>query len=170
MATLTPSAQQPRRACEREMPPELGDPFDIAMVKEQYLREEVRAIQAHIVNLLRWGVTVLVSMQTVLFFVRRDVATTMAANPITANVMQIPLRRYLLGTLFLMLLAVIFYRLTMYALTRLAHYRAQLMIDAVSGIQDLPGRPGAQKWIFFLYFVFPLTDLLFRAYLTFGLK
>lgn len=153
-----PEDERTLRKFERERQRELE--------QERMLREELRALQFIIVRVMTWGVTVLVSVQTALFFVRRDVAHAEATNSVT---LEIPLNRYLLGTFFLTLLATIIFRLWLYVSTRLRHYRKQLE-NCPSGIIELPVRNGSRPWVALIFYIFPMVDILARIYLRIGLK
>jgi hypothetical protein len=141
---------------------------DYKLHKEQMLREEIRSLQVIQIRVMQWGVTCLVSVQTALFFIRRDIATSYGDGK--AGVLQIPIQRYLVGTFFLALLAAIAVRISLYVSTRMAHYRNQLGERSESGIVEMPPRKGVRRWIFCLYFVFPILDLLFRVYLRIGIN
>jgi len=47
----------------------------IGELKEKYLREEIRALRESTIRIMQWGVTLLVSLQTALFFVRQELLT-----------------------------------------------------------------------------------------------
>lgn len=146
---------------------------DPSLEREELLRDEVRALQFIMVRVMSWGVTILVSVQTALFFVRKDVALSIDSGVAGASshqgALEVPLNRYLLGTFFLTLLATIFFRLSLYVSTRLRHYRRQLE-NCPSGIIELPSRNGSRPWVACVFYVFPLVDILARLYLKIGLR
>ena len=43
-------------------------------IKEKWLRDEIRDTRNMVIGLQRWGVTVLVAVETSLYYVRRDIA------------------------------------------------------------------------------------------------
>jgi hypothetical protein len=152
----------------------VGAGRDPGLERERMIRDEVRALQLIAVRVMSWGVTVLVSVQTALFFVRREVALSNVNGGAGGNasgdaLMTVPLNRYLLGTFFLTLLATIFFRLFLYVSTRLRYYRKQLE-NCPSGISEMPIRKGVRFWTGCVFYVFPLVDILARAYLHIGLK
>jgi hypothetical protein len=141
---------------------------DPKLHRERMLREEIRSLQMISIRVMQWGVTGLVSVETALFFIRRDIA--MSYGDGKAGVLQIPVQRYLIGTFFLVILASVFFRISLYISTRMAHYRNQLGVKSESGIVEMPPRNGVRRWVFCLYFVFPLLDLLFRVYLKISIS
>ena len=78
-------------------PPLLG--AEVTMkTKEELLSEEVRAAMDMGTRLLQWGVTLMISVQTALFFVRHDVLGSLIDAGTLPKGSQLPLGRYVIGT------------------------------------------------------------------------
>jgi len=118
---------------------------------------------------MQWGVTLMISVQTALFFVRKEVL----AHEIEAKRLHpwddLQPYRYYLGTAFLLLLALILASFTLYTSARYRFYKKQLITNSPSGVQEHQGEPFTLLLIRFatvgLYFIFPLVDLFYRIYI-----
>jgi hypothetical protein len=132
--------------------------------KEELLSEEVRTATTSLHTVLQWGLTVMVSFQTALFFVRREILTSDIEAGRLPKGSQLPMGRWILGTLFLLVLATIFSRLSARAAAQYRHYKEQLIASRESGITDLPIRH-TSRWTYPLFFLFPAIDLVFRIYI-----
>jgi hypothetical protein len=132
--------------------------------KEELLSDEVRAATTSMMTILQWGVTVMVSFQTALFFIRREiVASDIEAGRLPKG-SQLPIGRWILGTLFLLVLATVFARLSARMALQYRHYKQQLIASRDSGIVDLP-ISHTSRWTYPLFFVFPAIDIAFRLYI-----
>jgi hypothetical protein len=137
--------------------------------KEQMLREEVRFYVDIVQKYMQWGLTLLVTLQTAIFFVRRDLAQTYVDAGILRKGQELPYYRYLIGTFFLLLLAFILWRFTNRATEQYRHYKTQLVASADSGIND-QSTSGVSNWARYLYFAFPVYDLAVRLWVDLSLK
>jgi hypothetical protein len=133
--------------------------------KEELLREEVRFYVDQLQKLTQWGVTVMVSLQTALFFIRRELIDTYVAAGILHKGESLPWARYLVGTSFLAFAAFIVSLFTARAAVQYRHYKEQLVKGSASGIIDKP-TSGVTNWVIYLYFAFPVIDVLIRIYIT----
>lgn len=133
--------------------------------QEELLSEEVRAASDAGLRMLQWGVTLMISLQTALFFVRQDVVKRLVDAKLLPVGSELPLSRYLMGTAFLILTALILARLTARTAEQYRNYKAQLIKCRTSGVEDLPIRHTG-RWAYVLYFIFPAVDLLSRAYIS----
>ncbi len=143
-------------------PPHIG-PERYEMWREDVVRSEIRGLRTIILRLNQWGVTVLASTQTALYFIRRDVMEHLRlANP---NVATLPPDNYLRGTLFLVIIATAFYVLHLRASFRLQGYRDELARVAVSGLQEKKISPVWARVVSFLvFYAFPAFDVFLRIF------
>lgn len=129
--------------------------------------EEIRSLRDLTFQLCRWGVTLLLSLQVVIFFVRKSIiANLIEVGKLEIN-QQLPLSRFLIGTSYMFFVATIFTFLTYMCMKRISHYKKNLIeIDTSSSIKwrDVPKYGGLL--IVILYFSFPLVDILIRTYIT----
>src|ERR1017187_9645041 len=121
--------------------------------KEEYLREEVRFYLDQMVKLMQWGVTLLVSIQTALFFLRRWLLEGYVESGQVQRGGNIPWGRYLIGTAFLTFAALVVHVFGKRATEQYRHYKNQLLTSSESGINDQTTR-GTSRWISYLYFAF----------------
>lgn len=137
--------------------------------KEELLSEETRAAAENAVRMLQWGVTLMISLQTALFFVRQAAANSIIAAGKLPRGGEVPLDRYLLGTAFLIFIAVILSKLTARSTAQYRNYKTQLIACRESQIEDLPIRYTG-RWAYWLYAAFPAIDLMARMWITFSIK
>ncbi|HEV2619255.1 MAG TPA: hypothetical protein VGU23_04885 [Acidobacteriaceae bacterium] len=130
---------------------------------EELLSEEVRAAADMGSRTLQWGVTLMISVQTIIFFVRQ----ALLAADIDAGKLprggHLSLGRYLIGTSFLLFIAFILSRLNARSIEQYRHYKTQLIASRESGITDLPIKHTG-RYLYYLYFAFPVIDVLIRVY------
>jgi hypothetical protein len=89
---------------------------------EKLLREEVRSIRELWMRILQWGITVLTGASTIIFYARRSVKEDLVASAILKIGEPLPMKVYLIGTVFLLLLAYIFFKLADTAANRYRTY------------------------------------------------
>jgi hypothetical protein len=153
------------------------------MTKEEILREETRSLRDLNFRMVQWGVSVLVALQTGLFFVRKEIISNLIDREVTPGEAKrvaveslvhsgklakggvLSLKTYLVGTTFLLAVACIFIALTLYVSTRHRFYR-----DELKGCKEaLVGSPEPYtpiRWILMgMFFFFPLFDLVARCFL-----
>ena len=146
-----------------------GADLERAKYREQWLRTEIQTVRALTFTLIQWGVTVLVAVQTSLYYLRRDIATHLIDGGTLHKGDIIPWPRWFAGTLFLVFLAVVFSGLVRYLTEKLISYRKQLiaMNPSYSGIIEVqPPTTGWTSVTYMLFYVFPLIDQIF--YLAFS--
>src|SRR5579871_948875 len=129
--------------------------------KEELLSEEVRAFSDLSSRNLQWGVTLMISLQTALFFVRHEIVATYVEAGKLPKGSELPLDRYLIATGFLCFVAGILAVFTTRITKQYRHYKSQLIASRESGITDLPIKKTG-RWAYFLYFAFPVIDILVR--------
>jgi hypothetical protein len=137
--------------------------------KEELLAEELRAVTDFATRHFQWGVTLLISVQAALFFVRRDVLNGLIDGGNLPKGSELPIPRYIIGTLFLLVVATILTMVGARYAKQYRHYRTQLAESRQSGITDLPIRHTA-RWMYALYYIFPLIDVLYRLYVNIKLQ
>lgn len=131
--------------------------------KEELLSEETRAAADTASRFLQWGVTLMISVQTALFFVRHEVVNGYIDAGKLPKGSEVPLSRYLIGTCFLIFIALVLSKFTARANAQYRNYKTQLAAcREPEGVKDLPIKYTG-RWAYFLYFAFPLIDLLARA-------
>ena len=133
--------------------------------KEELLSEEARADGDAALRLLQWGITLMISVQTALFFVRRDILNGYIDSGALREGSQLPIDRYLIGTGFLIFVAVVLSMFTARANEQYRNYKNQLIESRDSGITDLKVRYTG-RWAYALYFSFPVIDILVRVVIT----
>ena|ERR1700733_1783370 len=130
---------------------------------EEILREELRALRDIILKLYQWGVTFLASLQAALYFIRKDALNgDIQAGILPANTRVLPACRFLRGTFFLLLVAVLFTVLCAYVSRRIKSYRQQMESIRESKIQDPPSSRPLAFLLKAMFFVFPALDLVYR--------
>ena len=130
------------------------------MIKEQWLREEIRATRTSAMNLIQWGVTLLAAIESSLYFARRDVAEhLLKVNALPENEL-LPWPRWFLGTLFLTIIAYIFSSLLRYTQKKHVAYRTQLINMKPSYSEIIEAATGSRLHLFphIMFFLFPLFD------------
>ena len=131
--------------------------------KEELLSEEVRAASELGSKTLQWGVTLMISVQTVIFFVREALLNADIDSGKLPKGAHLPPGRYFVGTGFLFFIAFILSMLTARSIEQYRHYKTQLMANRGSGITDLPIKHMGRV-AYYLYFAFPLIDIAVRIY------
>jgi hypothetical protein len=111
--------------------------------------------------MLQWGVTLMISVETALFFVRQQILNGYIAAQQLPRGAGLPTWRYFIGTAFLAYLALILSLLTARTTSQYRHYKTQLMQCRDSEIKDLPIKYTG-RLAYALYFSFPVIDVLVR--------
>lgn len=130
---------------------------------EEILREEIRALRDIGLKLCEWGITLLASLETALWFVRQEVRTTMVENGLLDKTSPLPWDIYLLGSSFLFLVSGIFIMFLLQVSGTTRGYRKQLDRFIESGIQEQPLKKTARRTLVFMFLLIPLVDITFRA-------
>jgi hypothetical protein len=126
--------------------------------KEELLREEVHFYAALTQRYIQWGLTVMVSLETAIFFVRRDLIQSAIDAGTLAKGQELPYFRYLVGTGFLALCAIVLWKVVARSTEQYRHYKEQLVKASVSGINDKT-TGGVTFWMRYVFFAFPIYDL-----------
>jgi hypothetical protein len=133
--------------------------------KEELLTEEVRSAAQLSSSYLQWGVTLMISVQTALFFIRHEILAAAVEAGRLPKGSDLPLGRYFLGTAFLFFVAAVLSRFSARNSEQYRHYKKQLIESRASGIKDLPIKY-VGRWSYLLYFAFPVIDLLVRGIIS----
>ena len=138
--------------------------------KEELLREEIRASQDLLFRLIQWAITVMVSVQTALYFIRKDIVAGYVAQGLLKPGAPLPWGRHIVGTLGLIIIASIFSFMTFVGVHRYRDYKDQLIEANESGIRETPRNKFSRWSIIILYFIFPLLDILIKIYFSIEIK
>src|ERR1035438_4589491 len=106
--------------------------------KEELLRDETRFWMDSLLKQMQWGLTLLVSIETALVFIRRELINSFVAAGTLKEGEGLPYHRYLVGTAFLLVAATILWALTNRTVQQYRHYKHQVIECSKSGIKDLP--------------------------------
>lgn len=139
--------------------------------KEELLSEETRAAADNALRMLQWGVTLMVSLQTALFFVRREAADAMVQAGQLTKGAEVPLGRYILGTGFLIFIAFVLSMFTARTNEQYRHYKTQLIECRKEGvgITDLKIKYTG-RWAYGIYAAFPVIDILARKWIDLNIQ
>jgi hypothetical protein len=160
-----PSAAEGRRGPHNVQPFFTGKGESTMKSREELLSEEVRAYADMASKMLQWGVTLMISVQTALFFVRQQILNGYIDAQQLPRGSGLPMGRYVIGTVFLMYLAFVLSWLTARTNSQYRHYKRQLIECRSSKIADLPiKRTG--RLAYALYFSFPVIDLAVKVVLV----
>lgn len=133
---------------------------------EEILREEIRALREVILKLYQWGVAFIATLQTAIFFIRREVLTGLIESGRLPKGSLLPAWRYFFGTAVVFLIAIFFTTMSRAVGDRLRWYQEQLAVKIESGVKEPPPnrmRANRLRWMVIgLYFLFPSLDLLGR--------
>ena len=105
-------------------------------------------------EILKWGVTLLVSLETAMFFIREQMAKDLGLT----SILKLPFERWIGGTLFLFVIATCCFLMSLLVSTSYRAYAA-----ALKTLPDLAGPiVPISRWgrylVLMLYFVFPIVD------------
>jgi len=146
---------------------QISDPQPISVMKiekQKVLWEEFRNSRDMALKIMQWGVTVLVTLQTAIAFFRKDLFERMFASGELLKGQYIPWNRYLLGTIFLFIVASIFTYILFMVGNRYKKTRAQLIKNNIYDIEFGEVGRSARYVILLLFYIFPIVDLLLRLY------
>ena len=141
----------------------------MSKTKEELLRDEVHYYADMNQKYVQWGLTVMASIQTAIFFVRRDLIQTYVDAGRLQRGQELFLWRYLIGTAFLFLAALVLHKFSRRVAQQYRFYKEQLVKNNESGISDQP-TSGVSNWIPYLYFAFPAFDVLSRVWVEIVFK
>lgn len=140
-------------------------PPDMLKEKHKLLWEEIRYLRDTSLKLLQWGATFLATLQTAFFFIRKDVYEKMVETGELTKGQYIPWERYLIGTFFLFLVATVFAYLLIIVGNRYRKFRQQLVDTNIYKIDLGEIRKSTRYVVLFVFYVFPIVDVLIRLYI-----
>ena len=133
---------------------------------EEILREEIRALRELSIKLYQWGVAFIATLQTAIFFIRREVLTGLIESGRLPKGSLLPAWRYFFGTAVVFVIALFFTTISRALSERHSFYQEQLMRKITSGVEEPPPNRARAKRLRFvviaLYFMFPLLDVVGR--------
>jgi hypothetical protein len=132
--------------------------------REKMIREELHHFREVSLRVSQWGVTVLASIETVLFFQRKDIYDRLILSGAITRGQPLPFSRYVVGTAFLVLVALAFTIITLTAGKRYRFYASLLSDDAKTFLPLPPITNTGRIVLLLLYFAFPLFDVLARLW------
>src|ERR1019366_1727199 len=141
--------------------PTLDRQTDPRVLKEIFLRQEIRHLQESALRLQQWGLTVMIGVSTVIYYVRRDLTAQYVNQGRIAPGGMLPFQRYVIGTVILFVLACLFSRMAYNTSVRLGNYRKQLVeAELVSGIKELPRFVEFRYLSSGIFFIVVILDIL----------
>jgi hypothetical protein len=134
---------------------------------EEVIREELRAIVGNFMDAWRAGVALLSSMSLAIFYIRRQVYEQMLETGELNRGQYLPWDRYILGTLFLLVVASMFYGICRILGNRYRWYADLLNKECDNPIALPPVSPAGlgRKLFFGVFFIFPLFDFALRVWI-----
>jgi hypothetical protein len=135
--------------------------------REFLLQEELRDLRNIAMRLLQWGVTVLTGLQTAIFFLRKDTYERMLAGGQLKSSEYLPLNRYLVGTVFLLVVAMFVTQLTSMVRDRYKFFYNQLGSKTYTGVAAHPLSKSGRWVLAAIFFSFPVLDVILRFYIRF---
>lgn len=131
-----------------------------AQKREEWLRAELLVNRQLINRTVAWGVTVLTAVEGFLCNLRINIKDHLLANHQLQPGQMLPFFRWCVGSLFLAMLATIFSILIRHVQNRHREARQQLAKDSYTGIIESPIPQWLRFWLVFVFFLFPLVDLI----------
>src|ERR1700685_3800245 len=95
-------------------------------LREQWLREELRALRTVLVSQMQWGITVLTAAGLNLYYIRKDVKAHLVSQHFLKEGELLPFFRWFVGTIFLCILAGVFASSMRRIVRHHQQYRTQL--------------------------------------------
>lgn len=134
---------------------------------EVELRKEIRSLHVVMTRVFQVGVGFLIAANAALFYIRKDVVEKLISLGKLGPGQLLPLDRFLIGTIFLAMIAMLFVFVSRRLAKRYIFYREQLIPKSINGsqIDELPSHPKMLLYVSLLYFAFPLFDILLYGYL-----
>jgi len=146
---------------------------DQVRFKEEILWTEMQSLRELMLRLAQWGVTVMVALQTIIYYVRRDIVERLVAAKQLPVGSSVPLDRWVIGFVVLCLVATMFTAMTVLLAKQWRSVRSQLSHTSKTGsgiahkpFLRIPGR----WWVIGVYYTFPLMDLFIRVYVFVEVK
>jgi hypothetical protein len=134
---------------------------DELKTREQWLREEVKNHRALLLSLLQWGMAILATVESSLYFIRRDLAQAILGKPFVIPAQAFSFWHWCFGTSVLFLIVLLFTMFYLNLLKRYTSYREQLNLIAptYSKISDGEVKTSLQLVPLFFFWGFLLIDI-----------
>ena len=132
--------------------------------REQIIRSEMQSLRSVGFHLCETGVALCVAVEIALVFIRRHSYERLAA--MNQTVQYVPWGRFLMGTLFLVVIASVFSGLVLFVKQRYNFYRSLLARQPDSAVPVPPSTKLATLAGVTVFFVFPAADLLLRVFFS----
>ena len=141
-------------------------PVKLRNSPEEILREEVRSLRDLNFKMMQWGVSLLATLETALYFVRRESKESLVEAGRLKLGDTLPAPIYYVGTVAQFLVAFLFLYLSLRVSGVARHYRKQLPGKLQSGILELEPRTKTYSFLLLLavYLLIPVFDFLKKSY------
>lgn len=136
---------------------------DQIKMREQWLREELRATRNLLQHHMSWGITALAAVALNIYYIRIAARTNLISIGTLAPNEAPPFGRWIIGTLYLCLLAAVFIAITRRVARQHVVYRRQLiaMEGGYSGIEEkIPLNEYLWLTPYILFLSVPALDLI----------
>jgi hypothetical protein len=148
---------------------------DQLKMREQWLREELRAARTLLVSQMQWGMTVLAAVGLNLYYIRKDAKLHLVEQKLLKANELLPFFRWFIGTVFLLILASVFASAMRRVALHHRAYRTQLreMNPSYSGIVEripVADNRFLNNTPYVLFFTIPCLDLVVWALFYAGEK
>jgi hypothetical protein len=130
--------------------------------REQIIRTEMQSLRSVGFHLCETGVALCVAVEIALVFIRRHSYERLAAMNQAAH--YVPWGRFLMGTLFLVVIASVFSGLVLFVRQRYDFYNTLLPRQSDSVVPVPPSTKLVTLGAITVFFVFPAADFLFRVF------
>ena len=151
------SPVDPTDTVQAEAAPE--DPVRITKSAEELLREEIRAAKDLALRLVQWGMGLLASMETAMWFVRNEQRQAMIAAKKLAADEPLPLIIYGSDSVLLVIVALTFVYFYRGIAKRIKKYGEELKRTNQSGIQDLEVPKPSRLLVALMLMAIPIYDV-----------
>ena len=129
--------------------------------KEGIIRSEMQSLRSVGFQLCQTGIALSVGVEIALVFIRRQSYQRLLVN--NPGAAFVPWGRFLMGTLFLLVIASVFSGLVLFVRERYRFYDDLLVRQTETGVPVPPPTKSASLGVVAVFFAFPVADLLFRA-------
>jgi hypothetical protein len=149
-------------------PPSPTSPRVRTKSNEEIIREELRASSQVYMNLWRTGITLMTGAIVAIGFLRREVAEQIDSTDF--SLLAIPWQTYLLGSLFLAILAYAFHEMLRRQTMRYRWYEGLLKTecDNALGVPTLTNTERNRSLFNLIFYLFPVFDVYVRIALKIG--
>lgn len=169
-STISPREDMATPNLSTGAPPPLSAEWTEERLKfrEEQLRKEIRAGRKQMLTLQRWGVGVLVVASGFFCTIRHQILDHLIQIHSLPPTATLPAARWFVGSVFLTIIATLFWLLNKYITRRHVAYRRQLLDSSLSysGIIEGPTGGKINHLPVYLFFAFPVFDVALYFYYT----